>query len=105
MRQLTPFKLALILGCATEVVLIALGLTFARFGPCNPGNVFTGVLMLLHFPGILLAAPIGAMEDVRPGTEAIRDTMAWTIVVVTSVLVFTGVAYLFTRRLKCFTSH
>lgn len=105
MHRLTPFKLALILGCATEGVLIAMGLAFARFGPCTPANIFTGVLMLLHLPGLLLASPIGAMESIRPGTEAIRDTLAWAIVVVTSVLVFTGVAYFFTRRFKCFRSH
>ncbi|MCW5550814.1 MAG: hypothetical protein KIS67_01475 [Verrucomicrobiae bacterium] len=104
MHRLTPFKLALILGCATEGVLIALGLAFAQCGPCTPANIITGVLMLLHLPGILLASPIAAMESIRPGAEAMRDTLAWAIVVVTSVLVFTGVAYLFTKRFKCLRS-
>src|SRR6266480_3490340 len=76
MNRLTPFKLALILGAGTEVVLVGLGFAFGRFGPCGPANVFSGLLMLLHLPGLLFAAPIGEMESVRPGTEAIRDTLA-----------------------------
>src|SRR5262245_39135542 len=102
MRRLTPFKLALIIGCGIEAALVGAAFAFGSFGPCGPANVFTGFLMLLHLPGLLLAAPIGAIESVRPRTETIRNVLAWVIVVATSVTVFTGLAYLFTRRLRCY---
>ena len=101
MRRLTPFKLALIIGCALEGSLIGLTFAVGRFGPCGPADLSSGFLMFLHLPGFLLAAPIGSMS-VRPGTEVIRNIMAIVILVVINAAAFTGLAYIFTRRLRCY---
>lgn len=91
--------LAVTIGCAIELSLVVSAFVFGRFGPCGPANVFAAILMVLHLPGILLSSPVGAME-VRPGTEIIRDSLAFLILGVTSVTTFAAVAYAFTRRLR-----
>ena len=100
MRQLTPLQLALIHGCCTEGVLVAAMAAFGRLGPCGPANSVTGIIMLLHLPGILLAAPIAAISSTRHEAEAIINIAAAAVVIATGAMTFTGISYIFTRWVR-----
>jgi hypothetical protein len=104
MSKLTPFKLALILGWCTEGVLVAAMAAFGRLGPCGPSNGLTGIIMLLHLPGILLASPIAAASSTRPELEPITTTVATAVAIAMGAMTFTTISYLFTRRLRRFKS-
>jgi hypothetical protein len=47
--------LSLIIGTLIESVVWGVGATFAKFGPCGPGNEAAGILLLLHLPGFTMA--------------------------------------------------
>ena len=97
MRQLTPFKLALILGCSTEALLAGLTAAFGRFGPCGPANELTGIVMLLHLPGIALASPIVDACTTGHQVQVIPEILGTVIVLATGSMMFTGLSYIFVR--------
>ena len=97
MKQLKPFYRALVVGCCVELALVVCTLVFGLWGPCMPKDILTFILFALHLPGLLLSAPLTSVENVRPGTEWVRDSMSLIIVVVTGALTWTGLAYVWIR--------
>jgi hypothetical protein len=55
MNKQRIFRHALTAGATIEAVLCGLTTMFGRFGPCGPVNDLTGLLLVLHIPGIFVA--------------------------------------------------
>jgi len=88
MRRFSPFTLALILGCGTEAVLAALFAAFGSVGPCGPGDDLTGLIMLAHMPGMMMASGIKSYSVAMP------------IIIGMSAATFSVVFYIFIRLVR-----
>ncbi len=90
MRKLTPFKLALILGCCTEGGLVALFAAFGSIGPCGPANDVTGFILLAHMPGIMMVSGVQS------------SFVAMPVIVGIGAATFSVVFYILIRLLRVF---
>ena len=77
MKTIGTFWLALAAGAVMEGALCGLFAACGSFGPCGPGNDTTGVLLLIHLPGIRVA------ESVLPQSSSQQLPV---IIVVTAAL-------------------
>jgi hypothetical protein len=64
---------------------------FGKFGPCGAGNDLSGLLLLVHMPGIWLAEIM--VKEI--------PWLAWPVVIVTSVLQWIVVAFLVISAARC----
>jgi len=81
MKTIRTFWLALAAGATVEGALCGVFAMFGRFGPCGPGNDVTGILLLIHLPGIRVA------ESVLPQSRAMELPV---VIVVTATLFSVG---------------
>src|SRR6266404_281406 len=88
-KRLSRFKMALILGCVTEGAVAALMVAFGSMGPCGPNDTLSAVIMVLHLPGALLAAPVGLLSD--PAHEPnVWSILTMSIMFGSTALIFSG---------------
>ena len=92
MKTIGTFWLALAAGAVMEGALCGLFAAFGSFGPCGPGNDTTGVLLLIHLPGIRVA------ESVLPQSSSLQLPV---IIVVTAAL-FSVVAFVIIKVVRRF---
>ena len=94
LRQLPPFKLALVLGFISESIVAAIYAAFGSLGICGPNNAFSAVVLIFHLPGIILSAPIEALSrDPKSGSHILMDIFGISIIFLTGTLTFSILYY------------
>ncbi len=61
------FLLSLVLAALTEALLVTACLMFGGMGPCGLTNDLTGIVLMLHLPGILLGSALHLPGDLSAG--------------------------------------
>jgi hypothetical protein len=90
MKRISSLKLALMLGFTIESVFVVL-LRLGHSGPCGPDSSLGLLLILFHYPGAMLAAPICTDSD--PGHASIRNIIGMLVLWGTGALMLTAITY------------
>jgi hypothetical protein len=83
MRRISAPFLAIIAGTIIEGLWCGLGAMFGKFGPCGAGNDLSGLLILVHMPGVWLAEMV--VKEI--------PWLAWPLVIITSILQWSVVSF------------